>query len=305
MQSLRGDRDKKTYVWTFRESDVDIYRELNKYKEATKHWRLHFDYGVVEGSSTLSDIYIQKNYGRDDSEYQRLGTAPVRNAYWATVIGKEAYGQVPLQAEFGSEQPVRLMTSFIPEEVTISCPKLLSHPIPETIKKLFGKEPERNPSTVVFRRFPRLELSDHIGIPEDILVKALLGLLDDIGYKFAQGAAILDDSWQVNLRENKKVDLMLDMFLRGFDGKSEELKKLWENKMMVDVNEELKDLLKVYKDAAEHLQKHEGYRLTSLVSAMKDFIKVHEESKEMQRKLATLVQKLDPNKQNECDEDDE
>ncbi len=275
-----------TASWTVNQSDVDAYREMKRqYKEAMKPWKLFFECGPVEESNTLSDVYIQRFY--PDRPFERFGTAPVRNAYWAPVIGKEAYGEVALP-EF--------------------CPKLLSHPIPKEIARYFEKKllPEKNANTVTFRRFPRLELPEYASYPEDILTKALLGLLEPLGCKFAQGHAILNDSWTINLREIPKENLMLDMFLKGFDGKAEELKKAWEGRMPVDVSEELKDLLKVYKDASEHLVKQEGYKLDQLVSSMKDFIKVHEERKMMERKLKNLIQKVEPPKHCEgCDHDDE
>lgn len=249
---------------------------------------------------------MMKSLRETQFKLNKFGTAPVRDSYWVTCIGKEAYGKV-LCAEYGSEHPVKFMGSY-PKERPLPDPKLLSHPMPKGIMEYYSKKllPKKNSKTVTFRRFPSLLPADYF--TGNTLTKALLGLLDRVGYRFNQSAAILNDSWQVNLREAKKENLMLDMFLRGFDGKAEELKKLWESKMMVDVSEELKDLLKVYKDASEHLVKQEGYRLDNLVSAMKDFIKVHEERKDMQRKLTTLVQKLDSKKDCNgcgCDEEDE
>lgn len=301
---IRSDMmNRKTYHWTVNQEEVDQYAELKRaYAESARLWGAKFE-SLARPSSTLSEMYINRYGYLNDSEFQRFGTAPVRDSYWVTCIGKEAYGKV-LCAEYGSDQPVRMMSSKAPSPCD---PKLLSHPVPKYIHKMFGKKslPQNNSKTVTFRRFPSLLPADYF--TGNTLTKALLGLLDRVGYRFNQGAAILNDSWQVNLREAKKENLMLDMFLRGFDGKAEELKKLWESKMMVDVNEELKDLLKVYKDAAEHLVKQEGYKLEQLVGSMKDFIKVHEERKVMERKLSTLVQKLEPKKScEECeDEEDE
>lgn len=275
-----------TIKWKIHKDEVEDYKtRLNaQYRESKKAWDMYWTREVEKESDTLSKVYLNSlGYGRaENMEYERFGTSPVKNAYWAPIIGKEAVGKVYIEAEYGSEQPVRFLTS------TQNSGR---RRIPEN-----GKG-----STMTFKRFPSLLPPDCVGIPENILTKALLGLLDEIGYRFAQGSAILNDSWQINLRETKKGNLMLDMFLRGFDGKAEELKKAWEKQNMgVDVHDELHDLLKVYKDAAEHLASQEKHRLQSLVSCMKDFIKVYEDRKEMDRKYNTLVSKLNPKK--ECDD---
>lgn len=75
--------------------------------------------------------------------------------------------------------------------------------------------------------------------------------------------------------------------------------------MQVDVSEEMMDLLKVYRDAAEHLERQSTYRLDSLVSQMEDFVKVHKEAKQMKRKLEKLCGKMDVNKCNDCNHEDE
>lgn len=255
-----------TIRWTINEKDVEKRRREIELRKLYKHAYLAWD----------------KFYGQDVKEfppgydfmgYQRFGSAPVRDTYWDI------------------------------------CPKLLSHPIPEKIRDLFGKAPDKKKgegSTMVFRRFPALSLPDGVGFPSDILTKSLLGLLDEVAYKFSQGNAILNDAWVINLRETKKENLMLDMFLRGFDGKAEELKKAWEKQMGQNFESELTDLLKVYKDAAEHLCTQERYKMSHLVAAMKDFIKVHEDRQQMEKKLAALVQKLEPMKPCEgCSEDEE
>lgn len=161
---------------------------------------------------------------------------------------------------------------------------------------------------MVFKRFENL-LTDEDRL--DLLVRALLGFPRAMGYKQGNHCAILDDSWTINLRTTHKENIMMDSFLSGFAGKSEELKKAWEGKQVseVDISEELKDLLKVYTDAELHLKSKEDQALSSLESVMKRYMDAKEERKKVTLKLNTLKYKLGKSEPcdecDECDEDDE
>lgn len=160
--------------------------------------------------------------------------------------------------------------------------------------------------TITFKRFPNLSVP---GDELDILVKSLLGILEpvnNIGYKFRMTKCITNDSWTVNLIKRKEENIMLDSFLKGFSG-CEELKKQWGDKHVIGVNvsEELKDLLKVYIDAEDHLRKKEEDALNSLSYQMKKFLEVQEEHKKISDKLKALVNKMKSVSQEPCDECDE
>lgn len=146
-------------------------------------------------------------------------------------------------------------------------------------------------ATMVFRRFPALSVPEY---ELDILVKALLGFPQPMGYKQGNHCAILDDSWTVNLRSTEKENIMMEEFLKGFAGKSEELKKAWEGKQVVgvDVSEELKDLYKVYTDAEEHLITKEKQALETVTAQMKRYIAAQEERQKVSQKLNALKHKL-------------
>ena len=159
---------------------------------------------------------------------------------------------------------------------------------------------------MVFRRFPGLSIPEY---ELDILVKSLLGFPQPMGYKQGSNNVILNDAWTVNLRSTEKENIMMDAFLRGFDGQSEKLKKAWEEKQVigVDVSEELKDLFKVYTDAEEHLSQKEKQALETMTSCMKRYLEAQEERKKVTLKLNSLKHKLaagQPPKE-ERDEDEE
>lgn len=99
---------------------------------------------------------------------------------------------------------------------------------------------------------------------------------------------------------------MMDMFLRGFDGKAEEMKKQWEkNNMIVDVKDELEVLKKVYEEALQHLESQDQQKMENLMYYMKDFVKTHEEKGDIEKKLKTLLQKMNPQQCDDCDCDED
>lgn len=50
-----------------------------------------------------------------------------------------------------------------------------------------------------FMRYPALVYD----IPENILVRSLLGMLKIVAYKYNTGNAILNDAWRIKLRKTK------------------------------------------------------------------------------------------------------
>lgn len=123
------------------------------------------------------------------TDYQPFGTSPVRNAFWK------------------SDKPKKrkvITTKIMPPEIHQHYDaNLLSKPAPQM--------------KMIFRRFdnlmPDLE-RDYYNL--DILVKALLGFPETLGYKQANNRAIVDDSWTVNLRKSVDEDIMVAAFLNGF-----------------------------------------------------------------------------------------
>lgn len=103
---------------------------------------------------------------------------------------------------------------------------------------------------------------------------------------------------------------MMDAFLKGFNGQLEQLKKAWEEKQVVgiDVSDELKDLLKVYTDAEEHLLSKEKSALESVENVMKRYLEAKDERKKVTQKLNALKQKMaagQPPQQEDCDCDED
>lgn len=260
-----------TIRWTINEGDI-----LRRKKE-------------VELAKLYKDAYLAWQGVYENQEFQRFGTAPVRNAYWSM------YAPGPfVWKELKKQMKPRVKTTQItpPEILEHFDPKLLSTPAP----------------TMIFRRFGNLLPPEEM---LDVLVKALLGFPKSMGYKQGNHCAILDDSWTVNLRSTQeRENIMMDAFLRGFGGQSEELKKAWQEKQMigVDVSDELKDLLKVYTDAEEHLLQKEKSALESVESVMRRYLEAKDERKKVTQKLNALKQKLaagQPPKQEECDCDED
>ncbi len=245
-----------TISWTIKEGDLIRRRkevELNKlYRDAYLAWE-----GVYE-----------------NQDFQRFGTAPVRNAYWSIY----AAGPYTWDGKIVYKKKKTITTKIRPPEILEHFNhKLLSTPAP----------------TMIFRRFGNLMPPEEA---LDILVKALLGFPQPMGYKQGNHCAILDDSWTINLRSTNEEsgNIMMDSFLKGFAGQAEQLKKAWEEKQVVgvDVSEELKDLFKVYTDAEEHLKSKEKSALESLTHCMKRYLEAQAETLKVTQKLNTLKQKL-------------
>lgn len=156
-----------------------------------------------------------------------------------------------------------------------------------------------------YLRYPNLMPAEHY---LDVLVKALLGFHQPMGYKQGSNNKILNDSWTVNLISTKEEsnNIMMDSFLRGFGGQSKELKKAWEDKQVVsvDVSDELKDLLKVYTDAEEHMLIKEKSALEGVECVMKRYLDAKEERKKVSLKLTSLKSKMETGKPREEDEDE-
>jgi len=284
-------KEVPTIRWTINEKDI-------------LGWRERAGWAAKREKESLEDVYRQAYLGwnkfwgdhdpESDSEYQRFGTAPVRDAYWkleAVDTPGMRNGKPCIFRRYKPKTPKQSFTKKIrpPEILEHFDPKLLSTPMP----------------TMIFRRF------DNLLPPEeqlDILVKALLGFPQPMGYKQGNNNKILNDSWTVNLRSTEKENIMMDSFLRGF---GEDLKKQWqEGKQVigVDVSEELKDLFKVYTDAEEHLKQKEQQALETVTSCMKRYIAAQDERKTVTQKLNGLKQKLAqgaPAPEQKDEEDDE
>lgn len=158
-----------TIKWTINEGDIIRRRkevELNKlYRDAYLAWK-----GVYE-----------------DQEFQRFGTAPVRNAYWSIY----APGPYVWNPNNKKRKPRVKITQVQPPEILEHFnSKLLSTPAP----------------TMVFRRFGNLLPPEET---LDVLVKALLGFPKPMGYKQGNHCAILDDSWTINLRSTQERERIL------------------------------------------------------------------------------------------------
>ena len=82
------------------------------------------------------------------------------------------------------------------------------------------------------------------------------------------------------------------------------LKKLWEEADIkhIDVDDELKDLLKVYGDAEENLKAREAQNLETLSHSMKRYLESKEERLKISFKLSNLKEKLKKAKNEEEDE---
>jgi len=74
---------------------------------------------------------------------------------------------------------------------------------------------------------------------------------------------------------------------------------------LVEVDEELKTLLKIYTEAETHLKTREQSSLDTLNYYMKNYIDTHEERKSISEKLSTLKYKLSLEESCEDEEDDD
>ncbi len=156
---------------------------------------------------------------------------------------------------------------------------------------------DNNDGTMVFRCYPNLTVDDI-----DVDVKALLGLLSSEKHDrlLESGNKILNDSWTMNL---KKVENDMS-FLNEMP---ESLKRIWKENvgLAVNVTDELKELLKVYTDAEDHLKRKEADKLNSLTIYMQSYLNAQEKRKEYTEKLKNLQSKLAPKENCDDCEDDE
>ena len=280
-----------TKRWKISERDVKSWGErfegLKRFAspEEIKKRRIEKELEDVYRDAYLSWGSYYSDNRVDGMDFKRFGTAPVRNAYW----------QWDGKVQYVCKEPL----------------KLLTHPIPESIRDLFASNtPSTCAHTMVFRRYPNLMTeSERL----DVLIKALLGFPEVLGCKFAQAKAIVNDSWVVDLRGQPEDNYMMEAFLKGCGENYSDLKKQWDKSqgegtmMAVDVSAELADLLKVYTDALQHLENKEKQSFDSLIGYMERFIDAHKETKKVANKLANLKSKLSLKQKGceDCDEDEE
>ncbi len=165
--------------------------------------------------------------------------------------------------------------------------------------------PQRHGNTCTFRRFPSLisdEERDYLNLPT--LVKALLGFEKYIISFYTQGCEIHNDAWVVNFKTcETQENVLMDALLKGLM----EMKEQVEGKVRigVDVSDELKDLLKVYTEAEEHLKTKEVNARDMLDGYMTRYLDAKKERREVTEKLHILKAKLTPPKCPGCDEEDD
>lgn len=73
----------------------------------------------------------------------------------------------------------------------------------------------------------------------------------------------------------------------------------------IDVSDELKDLMKVYTDAEQHLIKKEKDALDQWTLYSRRYIDISDERKKVTEKLSTLKAKMDYSNKAACCNDDE
>ena len=247
----------------------------------------------VELSKIYRDAYLIWENFYDDSELQRFGLSPIRHAYWRFEGSKRTKGLYTWEGKVVYTKKKPLID-----------PKMLTNPIPKYIHDMFGKKtPKHNGATMVFRRFPALSVPEY---EFDILVKSLLEFPHPMGYKKGNNNKILNDSWMVNLRSTEKENIMMDSFLRGFSGQSEDLKNAWNDKQSIeiDVGSELKELLSIYQDAEKHLIIKEQQALDNFNIYMKLYLDSQQERKKITAKLESLTKKISDTENNEEDQDE-
>lgn len=124
-------------------------------------------------------------------------------------------------------------------------------------------------SSNALRRFPY-----ETGCTREQMVKYLLEIQKPVEYNSGKD------------KSKKEEDSMNEM--------EKELDKMWRltGQDSVDVEEELRDLHKVYIDAEEHLKNREANALDQATFAMKKFIDVQEERKKVSKKLSKLKDKM-------------
>jgi hypothetical protein len=141
----------------------------------------------------------------------------------------------------------------------------------------------------------------------DVLVKALLGFPPPMGYKQGNNNKILNDSWTVNLRSTREEseNVMMDAYLKGSTSQFKEIQKAWENMKMfgIDISEELKELLRVYTDAEQHLINKEKSALEAMTYNMKKYLEAQEQRQKLTDKITALNKKI--NADNHPKEDEE
>ena len=195
-----------------------------------------------------------------------FGTSPVKDAYWGIL---NENGEPVIKACYGSQHEMRLR--------------------PSTMGNLAPGD------TVVIKSIPYDILEQHddyraqLDLWHDLSLyaKAYLGILQTKGYRFNKVAAILDDSWVINLRDTNMNGQKL----------SEELKKRWEGKdtkpmQSIDLTSEMKDLLKTYENACTYRNGLAKNALDHMYRATKQWIECHEAKMKEDDKLAAFKLKM-------------
>ncbi len=172
---------------------------------------------------------------------------------------------------------------------------------------IFWKMPayQNNGMTCTFKRFPALLVSEQS--KNDILFRDFflfrLGWPMNVGKHYNAKSRIINESWVLNLRSTTYGEnIMMDSFLRGM---GEELEKKWTERATkhIDVNDELRDLHKVYIDSEAHLRRQEEDALRIATSYWKRYTEASEQRQTVSNKLATLERKLTPQERDDEDED--
>jgi len=291
--------------WLVNEKDIRRRRQEIKleklYRDAYLAWDQYYDNCCAQfGSSPVKDaywsIYALGPYVWKPPIRRKLITHPLPKIGWTITQGDLIRKRQ--EKEYVWNSHIRKKNKC----------NIFTYPIHKYVRDMFGKRslPQKSPTTMEFRRFPALLIPEY---ELDILVQALLGFPQPMGYREGRSSIILNDDWTINLTKSthESENIMMDSFLRGFNGKSEQLKKAYEDKQMISVNvdDELEDLLKVYTDAEEHLSQKEKQALETMTSCMKRYLDAQEERRKVTLKLNTLKHKLEVGQREEEVEDEE
>jgi hypothetical protein len=137
----------------------------------------------------------------------------------------------------------------------------------------------------------------------DDLVQLFLGIPHHLAVKFQQAVHICNDAWIINLRSQQtEGDILVEAFLRGFAQAPKE--KEWKGSL-VNITDELKTLLKVYEDSLMELNKRKDYKMATLVGIMREFIEVHDKTRDLEIKISALKDKMNIDEDEQGDNEHE
>lgn len=94
----------------------------------------------------------------------------------------------------------------------------------------------------------------------------------------------------------------MEAFLRGFAQAPKE--KEWKGSL-VNITDELKTLLKVYEDSLMELNKRKDYKMATLVGIMREFIEVHDKTRDLEIKISALKDKMNIDEDEQGDNEHE